>query len=111
MQCPSCKTNNRPDASFCEQCGTKLELVCPACKAAVGPGRDSAKNVATPTTYREFDLKRNHFRLRVDPEIAAALDMNLVAFGSDSFAESVEIEGVLTDARSGDAVLFARKTM
>ena len=38
MQCPSCKTDNPPDAAFCEQCGPKLELVCPACKGAVGPG-------------------------------------------------------------------------
>jgi hypothetical protein len=37
--------------------------------------------------------------------------VNLVAFGSESFAESVEIERVLTDARSCDATLFARKTM
>src|SRR6516165_8649481 len=38
MQCPSCKTDNPPDAAFCEQCGSKLELVCPACKGAVSPG-------------------------------------------------------------------------
>src|SRR5215472_1516759 len=38
MQCPSCKTDNPPDAAFCEQCGSKLEVVCPACKAAVSPG-------------------------------------------------------------------------
>src|SRR6516164_1314327 len=38
MQCPSCKTDNPPDATFCEQCGSKLELICPACKAAVSPG-------------------------------------------------------------------------
>jgi hypothetical protein len=38
MQCLSCKTENPPDAAFCEQCGSKLELVCPVCKAAVSPG-------------------------------------------------------------------------
>jgi len=82
------------------------------CRSTIEPARICTERlVKQPAMYREFDLKRNHFRLRVDPEIAAALDMNLVAFGSDSFAESVEIEGVLTDARSGDAVLFARKTM
>jgi len=82
------------------------------CRSTIEPARICAgRLVKQPAMYREFDLTRNHFRLRVDPEIAAALDMNLVAFGSDSFAESVEIEGVLTDARSGDAVLFARKTM
>ena len=58
--------------------------------------------------YREFDLKRNHFRLSVGPEIAIALGMNLVAFGSEYLAESVEIERVLTDATNGEATLFAR---
>ena len=38
MQCPSCKTDNPPDAAFCEQCGSRLELVCPVCKAAVSSG-------------------------------------------------------------------------
>src|SRR5215469_10713447 len=38
MQCPSCKTDNPPDAAFCEQCGSKLEVVCPVCKTAISPG-------------------------------------------------------------------------
>jgi len=84
------------------------------CRSTIEPARIcteiTMRLVKPPAMYREFDLKRNHFRLRVDPEIAAALDMNVAAFGSESFAESVEIEGVLTHARSGDAALFARKT-
>src|SRR5215831_1884444 len=47
MQCPSCKTDNPPDAAFCEQCGSKLELVCPACKAAVSPGARFCKKCGT----------------------------------------------------------------
>jgi predicted amidophosphoribosyltransferase len=38
MRCPSCNYDNPADASFCEGCGTKLELICPACKASVSPG-------------------------------------------------------------------------
>src|ERR1700675_821380 len=38
MLCSICKRDNPADASFCEQCGSKLELVCPACKASVSPG-------------------------------------------------------------------------
>jgi len=45
MRCPSCNYDNPVGASFCEECGTKLELNCPACKASVSPGRDSARNV------------------------------------------------------------------
>src|SRR5215831_689899 len=47
MQCPSCKTDNPPDAAFCEQCGSKLELICPACKAAVSPGARFCKKCGT----------------------------------------------------------------
>jgi len=38
MRCPSCNHDNPGDASFCEECGSKLELICPACKASVSPG-------------------------------------------------------------------------
>src|SRR5262249_34667509 len=47
MQCPSCKTDNPPDAAFCEQCGSKLELVCPACKAAVSRSARFCKTCGT----------------------------------------------------------------
>src|SRR5215468_8345383 len=38
MLCSTCKTDNPSDASFCEQCGSKLELVCPACNTTVSLG-------------------------------------------------------------------------
>src|SRR6516162_1966127 len=47
MWCSSCQTDNPPDAAFCEQCGSKLELVCPACKAAVSPGARFCKKCGT----------------------------------------------------------------
>ena len=76
-----------------------------------------------PTMYRHFDLKSNHFRFRISPEIAVAFGMNVMAPGSDSEAKSTEILGirypvpedmdayerVLTDAMAGDATLFARQ--
>jgi class 3 adenylate cyclase len=37
MRCASCNHDNPADASFCEECGAKLELICPACKASVSP--------------------------------------------------------------------------
>src|SRR5437868_8089940 len=39
MQCPQCQFENRESVRFCEECGAKLEQVCPACGAAVPPGR------------------------------------------------------------------------
>ena len=38
MRCASCNRDNPADASFCEQCGAKLELSCPACGAPVNRG-------------------------------------------------------------------------
>src|ERR1700730_2228012 len=33
-----CNNDNPVDASFCEGCGVKLELVCPTCKTLASPG-------------------------------------------------------------------------
>ncbi len=47
MRCPSCNYDNPGDASFCEGCGAKLELICPACKAPVSPGARFCKRCGT----------------------------------------------------------------
>jgi glucose-6-phosphate 1-dehydrogenase len=76
-----------------------------------------------PTMYRHFDVKPNHFRFRISPEIMVAFGLNVMAPGSESAAISTEILGtrypvpedmdayerVLTDAMAGDATLFARQ--
>ena len=38
MRCANCGSENPTDSAFCEQCGRKLEQLCPACKAPVGAG-------------------------------------------------------------------------
>ena len=35
MKCPKCRFYNREGVRFCEECGTKLELVCPNCGANI----------------------------------------------------------------------------
>jgi len=35
MHCPQCQFENRDGVKFCEECGTKFELECPACKAII----------------------------------------------------------------------------
>jgi len=76
-----------------------------------------------PTMYRQFDLKSNHFRFRISPDISVAFGVNAMAAGTESQAESIEMlfnrqlgggdmdayERVLTDAMDGDATLFARQ--
>src|SRR5215208_4275643 len=54
MQCPRCHFENRESVRFCEECGAKLEQVCPSCGAAVPPGRNfcgecGAKLTAAPS--------------------------------------------------------------
>jgi len=39
MRCPQCRFENRQGIRFCEECGVKLDLTCPACSAAVPPDR------------------------------------------------------------------------
>ncbi len=47
MLCAKCNQDNPSDASFCEGCGAKLELICPACKASVSPGARFCKKCGT----------------------------------------------------------------
>jgi class 3 adenylate cyclase/tetratricopeptide (TPR) repeat protein len=47
MQCPQCQFENRESVRFCEECGAKLEQVCPACGAA--GGECGAKLIAAPS--------------------------------------------------------------
>ena len=76
-----------------------------------------------PTMYRGYGLKANHLRLRISPDIATAIGLNVMAPIEDAESESVELlagqqanaeqvdayERVLGDAIDGDPTLFARK--
>jgi class 3 adenylate cyclase len=39
MRCPKCQFDNREEVKFCEECGAKFELECPACNAIIPIGR------------------------------------------------------------------------
>ena len=76
-----------------------------------------------PTMYEGFDLKENHCRLRISPNVAFAIGMNSIAVDDETLNQPVEIawghcpsaeemdayERVLGDAMAGDATLFARE--
>src|SRR5690242_11182939 len=47
MRCSNCGSENPGDAAFCEQCGRKLELLCPACQAAVSAGARFCRKCGT----------------------------------------------------------------
>ena len=35
MKCPKCQFENREEIKFCEECGAKMELICPVCKEII----------------------------------------------------------------------------
>ena len=43
MNCPQCQFENEHDASFCNECGSKLEIGCPACGKGNLPGSKFCK--------------------------------------------------------------------
>jgi class 3 adenylate cyclase/tetratricopeptide (TPR) repeat protein len=47
MRCASCGTENPTDSAFCEQCGRRLEQLCPACKAPVSTGARFCRKCGT----------------------------------------------------------------
>src|ERR1700730_6736046 len=47
MLCAKCNNDNPADASFCEGCGAKLELVCPTCQTLASPGARFCKKCGT----------------------------------------------------------------
>ena len=76
-----------------------------------------------PTMYEGFDLKANHCRLRISPNVAFAIGMNNIAAEDETRNDPLEIawghcpsaaemeayERVLGDAMAGDPTLFARE--
>ena len=76
-----------------------------------------------PTMYQGFDLRSNHYRMRISPEIEFAFCTNIISPTDGSISIPNEIVGsrhptanemgayerVLGNAMAGDATLFARE--
>jgi class 3 adenylate cyclase/tetratricopeptide (TPR) repeat protein len=50
MRCPRCQSQNREGATFCEDCGARLELACPNCGEALTPGKKFCASCGTAVT-------------------------------------------------------------
>jgi len=48
MQCPSCGSDNRDSAKFCNDCAAPLPLLCPSCGIENRPGAKFCNECATP---------------------------------------------------------------
>ena len=72
MLCPSCNSENSGDASFCEQCGAKLELRCSNCKAPVSQGARFCKKCGVALGGRgPVSAVPAVSEIRIAPETAA----------------------------------------
>jgi class 3 adenylate cyclase/predicted ATPase len=55
MLCTKCNNDNPADASFCEGCGAKVELVCPTCKTLASPEARFCKKCGTTLAATRSD--------------------------------------------------------
>jgi len=76
-----------------------------------------------PTMYTQYDVKPNHFRFRISPEVVGAFGLNAISPEDPSVSmvreltvsrhptekEMGDYERVLSDAMVGDQTLFARE--
>ena len=80
MLCAKCNRDNSSDASFCEGCGAKLELVCPACKASVSPGARFCKKCGTSIGSAKADVSASasssgsQIRVAADGDASEAIE-------------------------------------
>src|SRR6202040_2135483 len=76
MRCPSCNHDNSVDASFCDACGAKLELVCATCSTTNQPGARFCKKCGTRIATESAPAKPAAAspapKVRVTPEQAEA---------------------------------------
>src|SRR5881397_1745707 len=50
MRCPRCQSQHREGATFCEDCGARLDLACPNCGGALTPGKRFCASCGTAVT-------------------------------------------------------------
>ena len=66
MECPKCRFENRDGVAFCEECGAKLELICPECGGGIPLGRKFCGNcghrlvAAEKTTVIDYDRPQSY---------------------------------------------------
>src|SRR5258708_10677875 len=72
MLCAKCNQDNPSDASFCEGCGAKLELICPACKASVSPGARFCKKCGSSIGSAKGDVSSTKSEIKVAADSAAS---------------------------------------
>jgi class 3 adenylate cyclase len=52
VNCPNCGADNRPDAKFCRECGSAIDVRCPTCGASNEPGQKFCDECGTALAGR-----------------------------------------------------------
>src|SRR5712691_8018004 len=78
MQCPQCQYNNLPDATFCQECGAKLQNLCLQCQTENLPTAKFCRKCGTPLT-RQSSVQRlaSSVQKEVEPD-PQTLDARLI---------------------------------
>ena len=103
MICPSCRHQNGFAASFCDECGLRLEIACPACQASNRLGakycQDCGHSLATPLPPAQAIL--NSVKSRV-------LDRDLPSAAGILEAERKQVTALFADIK-GSMELIAHR--
>src|SRR5215217_1678713 len=99
MQCPQCGSENRTDAKFCRECGTRFAIACPACGAKLGAGSKFCDECGAGTAAA---------RTSAAPTEATSRFISPQAYTPQHIAERIiSSRGALEGERKQVTVLFA----
>ena len=74
MECSRCQTSNRPDAKFCNQCGTSLASACPDCGTELPPDAQFCNACGRPVTGPQPVATPARLQQYIPPELLAKLE-------------------------------------
>ncbi len=74
MRCPKCQFENREGVKFCEQCGAKVELTCPACGSSVPPDRKFCGACGQSRSFRIVSGWKVHLPSGLHPKTSRRKD-------------------------------------
>jgi class 3 adenylate cyclase/tetratricopeptide (TPR) repeat protein len=78
MHCPSCNHDNSGDASFCEECGAKLDSLCATCGTTNQPGARFCKKCGTRLAMESAPAKpaATAPNIRITPESSSSATLD-----------------------------------
>ena len=85
MQCTHCRCDNLADASFCQDCGTRLELICGSCRAANAAAGKFCRKCGTRLAAQPAPAAAATVAEAPDPSKSVHPDVSAAADTSDRY--------------------------